>query len=115
MITVTLGFATMDKNSPAECLYAGPDTALARSIAEQPPKEFARTAVFKNPIPTKRFVGPFMKPAPVLLPDPPAPEEEEPPTEPTEEETPTEPAEEAAPPAKEEKPRGLQGPGASRK
>ena len=59
MIAMTLGFETMNKDSAAECLYCGADVAEALRVAENPGKDFARTAVFKDPEVYRRFVGPF--------------------------------------------------------
>jgi hypothetical protein len=59
MIAMTLGFETMNKDSAGECLYCGADVAEALRVAENPGKDFARTAVFKDPEVYRRFVGPF--------------------------------------------------------
>ena len=59
MIAIVIGFETMNKDSAAECLYCGADVAEALRVAENPGKDFARTAVFKDPEVYRRFVGPF--------------------------------------------------------
>jgi len=117
MIAITIGFEAMAKNSPAVCLYCGPDAAVAKEIAEAPPGEFARTEVFKNPVRTKRFVGPFLKAEPVVVDAPPPvkDEEDQEGEEGEEEEKKKEEEKEPVALAKEEKPKGLQGLGGTRK
>jgi hypothetical protein len=123
MIAMTLGFETMNKDSAAECVYCGADVAEALRVAENPGKDFARTAVFKDPEVYRRFVGPFGLVAEAPVAEAPAEVEAEAPAE-VAAEAPAEVAAEApaeAPvaevaaeaPGAEEKPLALQGLGAA--